>query len=422
VIPALKNGNTWDFLKVNAAYSVTGNATALAAGQPYLAAGAYQTTPTLNSVAGFPFSGLGGYQLTTNVANPNIKPETVTEKEVGIEFGFLKSRLTLHGDYYDQKLTNGIVKASLPSSSGYQTALLNAANTDNHGIELDLKGNIIQSKDWLWKVGINYSYNECKVISINGNLTTLNISAASGTNFKGQSTAANGSSYAVVNQLYPVIEGNDWVRDPNGHVIVNAVTGLPSIGSSLVNLGNATPKDIVGITSSVQWKNFTLTATADYRGGYKTYNNIAQFMAFTGSSSYTAATNRERFVFPNSVIDEGGGKYVTNTNVIVNDANFNLFPGLFNNVASPWVQSAAAWKLREVAVSYNIPMKVFGTQKLVKQAVFTVSGRNLLMLRPKTNQWSDPEFSEDTSNAVGENSINQAPPTRIFGATLSVTF
>ncbi|HXB43382.1 MAG TPA: SusC/RagA family TonB-linked outer membrane protein, partial [Puia sp.] len=191
IIPAIKNGNTWDFFKISGAYSVTGNATALAAGQPYLAAGAYQTTPTLNSVGGFPFNGLGGYQLTTNVANPNIKPEQVTEKEVGVEFGFLKSRITLHGAYYDQKLANGIVKASLPSSSGYQTALLNAANTDNHGLELDLKGNVIQTKDWTWKVGVNYSYNECKVISINGNLTTLNINAASGTNFKGQATAAN---------------------------------------------------------------------------------------------------------------------------------------------------------------------------------------------------------------------------------------
>ncbi|HXB44995.1 MAG TPA: hypothetical protein VNV85_13095 [Puia sp.] len=165
-----------------------------------------------------------------------------------------------------------------------------------------------------------------------------------------------------------------------------------------------------------------MTATADYRGGYKTYNSIGQFMAFTGASVYTTQTNRERFVFPNSVIDQGGGKYVTNTNTIVNDANFNLFPGLFNNVASPWVESAAAWKLREVAITYNIPMKVFGTQKLVKQAALTISGRNLLMIRPKTNQWTDPEFSEDTSNAVGENSINQAPPTRIFGASLSVTF
>ena len=186
-------------------------------------------------------------------------------------------------------------------------------------------------------------------------------------------------------------------------------------------LGNATPKNIVGITTSVSWKNFSLTATADYRGGYKTYNSIGQFMAFTGTSSYTTQTNRERFVFPNSVIEENG-KYVTNTNVEVNDANFNLFPGLFNTVASPWVESASAWKLREVAITYNIPVKVLGGQKFVKAASLTVSGRNLLMFRPKTNLWTDPEFSEDTSNAVGENSINQAPPTRIYGGTFRVTF
>jgi hypothetical protein len=259
------------------------------------------------------------------------------------------------------------------------------------------------------------------VLSINGGVTTLNINAASGTNIEGNQTAANTSSYAVVNQLYPVIEGNDWVRDPNGHVIVNALTGLPSIGSQLVVLGNATPKNIVGITTNVTWKNFTLTATADYRGGYKTYNNIGQFMAFTGTSSYTTQTNRQRFVFPNSVV-EVNGKYIPNTNIEVNDANFNLFPGLFNNVASPWVESAAAWKLREVAVTYNIPVRVFGAQKVIKAASLTVSGRNLLMFRPKTNLWTDPEFSEDTSNAVGENSVNQAPPTRIYGGTFAVTF
>ena len=44
------------------------------------------------------------------------------------------------------------------------------------------------------------------------------------------------------------------------------------------------------------------------------------------------------------------------------------------------------------------------------------------MLRPKTNVWTDPEFSEDTGNGVGRTSESQAPPTRIFSATLSITF
>jgi hypothetical protein len=126
-------------------------------------------------------------------------------------------------------------------------------------------------------------------------------------------------------------------------------------------------------------------------------------------------------VFPNSVIETAPGKYVTNTNVTVNDANYNLFPGLFNYIQSPYVTSAAAWKLREVSLTYEFPRSLLLKTKVIQRASFTLSGRNLLLIRPKTNQWTDPEFSEDTSNAVGENSINQAPPTRIMGATLSIT-
>jgi hypothetical protein len=421
VIPALRTSSVLNYLKINAAYSVTGNASALASGQPYIAAGAYRTTPTLNSVSGFPFNGLGGYQLTTTVANPNIKPEQVTEKEVGVEFGFMKDRITLHADWYQQELTDGIVNASLPNSSGYTTALLNAANTTNNGFEIDLKGNVIQTRNSTWRVSINYSHNETTVNSINGGLTSLGLASASGTNFTGNLNAANGNAFAVKGQLFPVIETRDWVRDASGHVIVNSVTGLPSIDPTLKILGNATPKDIIGITTSFTWKAFNITATADYRGGYKIFNTIGQYMSFTGSSTYTTQTNRQRFVFPNSVVLKDG-KYVTNTDVTVDDANYNLFPGLFNSVGSPYVESAAAWKLREVAITYNIPKSALRIFKVVQSAAFTVSGRNLIMLRPKTNLWTDPEFSEDTSNAVGRNSTSEAPPTRIWGGTLSVTF
>ncbi|HLX90934.1 MAG TPA: SusC/RagA family TonB-linked outer membrane protein [Puia sp.] len=407
LIPSLKNGKFLEYAKLRGAYSVTGNASALAGGSAYIADGAYKTTPTLYSEAGFPFSGLGGYLLNTNIANPNIKPEQVKEKEIGAELGFLNSRITLSGAYYDQKLTDGIVPAALPSSTGYTSALVNAANTDNKGYELDFKGKVVQTRNIVWSVNLNYSHNECRVISINGGQQQLAI--------------AN-NTYAVVGQLYPLIEVTDWVRDPQGHVVVNAVTGLPSTNPNPVIAGNATPKDIVGISTSVTWKGFTITATADYRGGYKTYNSIGQFMSFTGSSLYSAATNRQRFVFPNSVIETSSGKFVPNTTVTTNDANYNLFPGLFNYIQSPYVTSASAWKLREVSLSYSLPKSALRFTRVVQTASLTIFGRNLLMLRPKTNQWTDPEYSEDTSNAVGENSINQAPPTRIMGATLAITF
>ena len=97
---------------------------------------------------------------------------------------------------------------------------------------------------------------------------------------------------------YPVIESRDWVRDDQGRVIVDAVTGNPKRDANLKVLGNATPRDIVRITTNLTWKNLTFTATADYRGGYKIFNTIGQYMDFTGIAATTAVTGRQRFVLP----------------------------------------------------------------------------------------------------------------------------
>ena len=106
----------------------------------------------------------------------------------------------------------------------------------------------------------------------------------------------------------------------------------------------------------------------------------------------------------------------------VDDANFNFWPSLYNSVGANYVISAAAWKLREVSISYDIAKNVYAFTKIIQKATVTVSGRNLLMLRPSTNKWTDPEFSEDTSNAVGRTGEGQLPPTRIFSATLALQF
>ena len=73
-------------------------------------------------------------------------------------------------------------------------------------------------------------------------------------------------------------------------------------------------------------------------------------------------------------------------------------------------------------ITYDFHQTWLAPLKFVKQTSLTVSGRNLIMLRPKTNKWTDPEFNEDTGNDVGRTSENQLPPTRIVSATLSVTF
>ena len=219
-----------------------------------------------------------------------------------------------------------------------------------------------------------------------------------------------------------MIETTDWLRDPQGHVIVDPVTGNPSQDPNLKVAGNAVPTDLIGITTSISYGHFTLSATADYRGGYKVFNSVGENMTFSGISTITTQTGRQRFVFPNSVIDQGNGKYVKNTNVTTDDAGYNFFGGSYLNIGSNYITSGDVWKLREVALRYDFPHTWYAKAKVFDDISFTLSGRNLLMLRPKTNIWTDPEFNDDTSNAVGRNTVGQIPPTRIINATLSLRF
>ncbi len=412
MVPSLRDNKNriLSFMKLRGAYSVTGNVSALGNGSKFIADGAYAINANYSVVGGFPFGNLGGYGISQTIANPDLKPEQVVEKEGGIELGFLNNRLNVTAVYYKSNTSDGIVPATTPTSSGFTSAIVNAANLENTGLELELKATIIKSRNVTWSLSANYSNYKSNVISINGGLTELAIGGP------------NGNAYAIVGQPYPSIKSHDWVRDANGQVIVSAVTGLPTATTGLVNLGNASPKNIFGASSSVTWKGFTFTATVDYRSGYKIFNALGQYSDFTGSSQTSASTNRQQFIFPNSVTLDASGKSVQNTNILVDDANFNFWPGLYRSVGSNYITSGAAFKVREVAVTYQFPAKVIGASKIIKGASFTVSGRNLFMFRPKTNLWADPEFSDDTTgNGFGRTTESQAPPTRIISLTFSVT-
>jgi TonB-linked SusC/RagA family outer membrane protein len=412
LIPSIAEGRSKVFnsVKLRAAHSVTGNVSALGGGSAYIADGAYLINKTYNVGDGFPFGSLGGYNQSTLVPNPDLKPETVTENEVGLEFALFNNRVTASVSGYKSKLTDGIVNASTPTSTGAYAALLNAANVNNTGYEIELKTNIIRSRNLGWNVNINYTYNKNEVVKINGDNPTL------------QLAGSNGNAYAEVGYAFPVIKTRDWVRDAQGRVIVDAVTGNPSRDPNLKIFGQATPKYILGINSSLVWKDFTFNITVDYRGGHKIFNSIGQYTDFTGISATSASTDRQRFVYPNSVTLDGDKNSVPNTNITVDDANFNFWPGLYRSVGSNYITSADAWKLREIAIAYQLPARFFGNGKIIKGCSIVASGRNLLMFRPKSNLWTDPEFSEDTGNGSGRTSTNQAPPSRIFSATVSLTF
>ena len=400
LIPAIKN-SFFSFVKARGAYSHTGQITL----------GPYSTVNTFNVATGYPYGGLAGLSLASNYNNPANTPEATNEEEVGLDLGILNNRFTFRTSYYHDNNYNQLFPVTLTTATGYSSANVNAANTVSEGVEFDATLGIVRSKDFKWDVNGNLAIQTTTVKSLYG----------SGSN----KTLETGIGYydeAIVGMAYPELYVSDLVRDPaNGKVVVNATTGEPSVSNTLVAAGRVTPKYILGATSTFTWKALTLNVIADFRWGYVFFNQAEKSLDFTGATTHTTENGRQNFVFPNSEILVNG-KYEPNTNVYVADGSIGFWVNnQFTNAQTPYVENAAAFKIRTVSLAYDFGKLISG-QKVVKGIKLTLLCNNVLMLRPSENNFTDPEFNASNSNAAGYNTFYQLPPSRTFSAIASFTF
>lgn len=407
-IPALKSSNVISYAKIRGAISKTGNVNL----------GAYAFEPVYSTATFFPYGDVLGFQTGTQSPSPSYEPEFVVNREVGIELGFLKNRINFEATYFNQDNTDQIIGVQLSNTTGFTSALLNAASFVNKGVELDLKLTpLVKLGDVNIDLKMNYTYNTNEVTSIFGDVKELGI---------------GNYNYAIVGQEVYKFKLTDYVRDDQGRVIVDKSTGMPSQNPNLTLFGNTMPKHFFGISLGANWKNLSFNAVADYRGGNQIVaDQLGAFMDDNGISERSAQNGRRAFIFPNSVYDDGSGKYVVNTDVYTQNYG-RLFwnSDLNTDVISNYVANGAFWKLREVSINYEIPTKIFGSKvgNVIKGANFGITGRNLLMWVPSSNKWTDPEFQGGngnaayTGNATGRSTAYNMPPTRIFGASLTLKF
>jgi TonB-linked SusC/RagA family outer membrane protein len=401
VIPALKDNKILNYAKLYGSLSRVGN----------IDIDPYQILNTYSVGSGFPYGTLGGYQLNTTEYS-TLKPELTTELELGTELQFFSSRLDVNFTYYNQHDRNQTVPIAISSATGYTSQLTNIGETQSKGYEIQVTGDILtqaQNKVGV-RVGGNLSINESKVISL-----------APGVN----SFSLGNNQYAVVGKPFPMLEGTDFVRSPSGQVVVDPVTGYPSTDNTkLKQFGRTTPKYNVGVNAAVSYKFMTLSGIAEYRGGDVILNNIGSTLTFSGASFESGEAGRQPFVYPNSVIQTSPGVYTKNTNTNVQNGNYGFWQGsAYSSTQSPFVTSGAFWKIREISLAFNLNQFIAKTG-FIKGATFALTGRNLWMFLPKSNMFTDPEFSNAgaNSNTRGVNDDGQLPGTRIFGGDLKVTF
>jgi hypothetical protein len=264
-------------------------------------------------------------------------------------------------------------------------------------------------------VGGNYTYNKSEVVSISSDLPRFALN-----------TGGAAQVYAVAGNLFPILVGSDYNRDDQGRIIVDRISGLPSINSEQQILGNTEPIHKLGLDFEIRFlKNFKVTSLFEYRGDYYRYHNGGSTYDFSGSSARSASFNRDRFVIPNSSYEDpdNAGTYIANTNITIPEGGSSFWTaGVVSGAASTYVTRGDYWRWREASISYDVPEAFLSKSKFIKNVNISLQGRNLWLFLPESNQWTDPDYNFTTDNAIGITTLSQTPPTRYYGVTVSVNF
>lgn len=411
-IDLLKSNKILNYAKIRTGYSKVGQVNLGLASDRF---GAYSLDASFGTSVGFPYGSLTGLTAGNNLVYKNLKPEFTKSFEVGAELGFWANLIAIDASYYAQKTTNQTFLGSISGTSGYTSYLLNAGELSNKGYEADFKVSPFRSKNGVqWDFSFNYNYNDNKVVSLNGDAKELSLSPSGG--------STNAAVFAIKGEAYPVLKGSAYLRDSEGRIILNS-SGYPSKDAALKELGNTNPKHKFGFVTNVRYKGFNLGAVLDARTGYYIYNTIGENLDFTGAGERSVQYDRQPFLMPNSSVSDGNGGYVSNTSLLTpGGAEFWANSAYNRAIAENYVTKGNFLKLRELSLNYTVPVKALKSVKYIKGATIGVFGRNLFTWVPKENIYTDPEYSYTSSNAVGINTYDQAPPTRFVGGTIGLNF
>ncbi|MCB4807742.1 SusC/RagA family TonB-linked outer membrane protein [Tamlana sp. 62-3] len=362
----------------------------------------------------FPKNGVAGFSIGNTIGNPTLKPELTTTYEVGADLGFFGNKVNVEYTYYHSIHDDQIVTISLPRSTGYTQTVSNIGRMENKGHELTLsleplKG-VVEGLDF--EVFGTYTKNENEVIKITDDIDELTV---------GTFGFAAGTTVTIVAKEglpFGTFKGNDFKTNENGEVIVDANTGYPVYTDEDVYLGSYQPDYLLSFGANIKYKGFGLRMLFDKKEGGKFASQTKYNTNFNGTNVNTTVYNREPFIFPNSVIDNGDGTYSENTNAITEQNYFTDY----DPPVSTQLIDASYLKLREVELSYSFP-KSFTDNTFLSSARIALYGKNLWYWLPEENKYADPEVNGPalTGNAQGIETT-QTPSSRSLGLNLQLSF
>lgn len=378
--PWLKNQKVLSNLKLRASYGVTGQQEGIG-NYNYLLVYTYSVAGTEAFING---QYINTYRPEAYVSD--LKWETTTSWNFGLDFGFLDGRIGGAIDFYTRKTKD--LLASVPTAAGTnfsKTILTNVGNVDSKGIEVSLNATPIQTKDWEWNLSYNFTWQNMKVKNLSlikgGSQTNVKVGPSiDAYQFQVLSEGYEPYMFYVYHQLYD---------SKTGKPIEGAYADLNNDGeineSDLYRYHSPAPKYIMGLSTSLRYKQLTL------------------------GMSFRA--NIDNYVYNGMGMSTGAFETVSYNNSQLNNLNTSFLKTGFKTrqyLSDYYVENASFLKLDNLSLSYNVG-------KINKWASLTVSAMVQNVFTITGYSGTDPEVPNGMDNSF-------YPRPRTYSVSLGLQF
>lgn len=378
--PWLKNQKVLSNLKLRASYGVTGQQEGIG-NYNYLPVYTYSVAGTEAFING---QYINTYRPEAYVSD--LKWETTTSWNFGLDFGFLDGRIGGAIDFYTRKTKD--LLASVPTAAGTnfsKTILTNVGNVDSKGIEVSLNATPIQTKDWEWNLSYNFTWQNMKVKNLSlikgGSQTNVKVGPSiDAYQFQVLSEGYEPYMFYVYHQLYDSKTGKPIegaYADLNNDGEIN--------GSDLYRYHSPAPKYIMGLSTSLRYKQLTL------------------------GMSFRA--NIDNYVYNGMGMSTGAFETVSYNNSQLNNLNTSFLKTGFKTrqyLSDYYVENASFLKLDNLSLSYNVG-------KINKWASLTVSAMVQNVFTITGYSGTDPEVPNGMDNSF-------YPRPRTYSVSLGLQF
>ncbi len=408
-LAAIVVDNGSSFLKLRGAWARVGNDTNMY--QVYSTAGQAVNDGYFGSIE-YPFNGINGYETFGRIENTDLQPEITDEIEVGFEGRILNGRLGLDVALYNRDTDGLIVDLAVPRSTGYSNITGNFVDLRNRGIELALTAKPVKSENFNWDLTYTFTKNDSEVLDVVGDESKIGIYSAYSTQF-----------YAEVGKPLGTFYTPGPAMTDAGQYIVNPNNGYYVEDGSEQYAGNSQRDFVMGLRNVLSYKNFRLAMSFDWKQGGEMYSYTKRLSYFVGNGIETTYNDRNPFIIPNSVVDNGDGTYSENTTPV----QFGDVTAFYNASQNPAIEKQhiidkTFVRMRDLSLSYKLPSRLLEGTGL-RNIMFSIYGKNLFLWTPDENPYVDPEatsYGRGIRSEFGEFAAN--PTQRTYGFNVKLSF